>query len=64
MKRLARGLIALAVLAPIVAAGFVLAACGVNWFPKCDDPKHPCPPMPEPTEQPMGAVRDAGKDAP
>ncbi len=40
----------------------VLGACGVNWFPKCDDPKHPCPPVepdyPPPT--PFGAGHDAG----
>jgi hypothetical protein len=58
--RTVRLLITLAVLAPFVIGGFVLAACGVNWFPKCEDPKHPCPPV-EP-DYPSGLVRDAATD--
>lgn len=38
----------------------VLGACGVNWFPKCDDPKHPCPPV-EP-DYPATKIKDAGGD--
>lgn len=41
---------AIAVLAPIVAAGFILAACGVNWFPKCDEPGNKCPPIVDPND--------------
>ncbi len=62
--KLWRGLVAIAVLAPIVGAGFVLAACGVNWFPKCDDPKHPCPPVePDYPPGPPMSARDGGLDA-
>lgn len=62
--KLARGLLAIAVLAPIVTGAFVLAACGVELFPKCNDPKHPCPNVePDyPQEPAFGAHRDAGVD--
>ncbi len=61
--RLARGLIAIAVLAPIVGAGLVLTACGVNWFPKCDDTSRPnggCAPV-EP-DYPSSKTLDGGLD--
>jgi hypothetical protein len=58
--RLVRGLLALAILAPIVTIGATLAACGVEWFPKCNDPKHPCPDV-EPNYPPMVA-RDGGSN--
>lgn len=39
-----------------------LGACGVKWFPRCDDPKHPCPPVePDyPPSPPFGTAGDAG----
>jgi hypothetical protein len=62
-RRIAKGIVSIAFLAPFVFAGFALAACGVNWFPKCDDPSKPnggCPPV-EP-DYPR-AARDGGTDA-
>ena len=64
--RTARGLLALAILTPIVLVGALLMACGAEWFPSCKDPQHPCPPMPEPQPVPFGTphiwVGDAGHD--
>lgn len=59
--RTARLVLAFAVLAPIVVAGALLAACGVEWFPKCTDPHHPCPPIePDYPPSPPMSARDAG----
>jgi len=52
-------LIALGVLIVVGLIVMALSSCGANWFPKCDDPKRPCPPV-EP-DYPAGAPsRDAG----
>lgn len=59
MKRKIRGVVSFVVLGSIVMMGVVLTACGVNWFPKCDDPKHPCPPV-EPDYPATSRSRDAG----
>ncbi len=57
--RALRGGLALVILGSVVLVGAVLMACGVNWFPKCDDPKHPCPNVePDyPPSPPFGAPR-------
>ena len=50
------------VLAGLVHAVVILTACGPEWFPKCEDPKHPCPNV-EPNYPPspaFGSVNDAG----
>ncbi len=56
------------VIAFVIMMGFLAAlalseGCGVNWFPKCDDPRHPCPevqpdyPPPTPFAQSLEAGR-------
>lgn len=65
--RLVRGVLALMVLAPVVAFGALTMACGANWFPKCDDPKHPCPPVepdypPSPRFKALDAAIEAARD--
>ena len=60
-RRIAMGTISFTLLASIVAVGAILTACGVEWFPRCEDPKNPCPPMPESHPDFYTSAWDAGR---
>jgi len=55
---------------PIFVLALLISSCGVNWFPKCDEPNNKCPPLapsedptPYPPGTPFHRTTDAGSDA-